>query len=53
MDIYRELLNKNLLVYNKFESVFESEHILPNENENIDKSSNYMNFVLPLLTLKS
>lgn len=53
MDIYRELLNKNLLVYNKFDSIFESEHILPNENENIDKSSNYMNFVLPLLTLKS
>lgn len=53
MDIYRELLNKNLLVYNKFDSIFESEHILPNEDENIDKSSNYVHFVFPLLTLKN
>lgn len=53
INVYRELLNKNLLTYNKFDSVFESEHILPNEDENIDKSSNYINFIFPLLTLKN
>lgn len=53
MEIYRELLNKNRIVYNKFDNVIESDNVLPNEDESIDKSSNYLNFVFPLLTLKN
>lgn len=53
VEIYRELLNKNLLVYHKFDDVVESEYVIPKEDDNVDKRSNYVNFVLPLLTLRN
>ena len=52
INIYRELLNKNQILYKKYENEVYSDNIIPGEDDFIDKGSNYINFLLPLFKLR-
>ena len=52
MNIYRELLNNNQLLYKKYDNEIYSDNIIDGEDNFIDKGSNYINFMLPLFKLR-
>lgn len=51
MEIYRELLHNNQILYKKFNSEIYSDNVLDGEDEYIDKGSNYLNIIMPLFRI--
>lgn len=50
-DIYRDLTNNNQLLYQKYDSEIYSDILIEGEENNIIKSANYINFILPLIKI--
>lgn len=51
MNIYRELLHNNQLLYKKFDNEVYSDNILDGEDEYLDRGSNYLNIMMPLFKI--
>lgn len=51
VDIYRELLHNNQLLYKKYNNEVYSDNVIDGEEEFIDKGSNYVNIMMPLFKI--